>query len=270
MSARDTNAMATDAMRAASDMLYESWMNGAAIEALPADMRPQTREQGYAIQALLAPRFGQPLYGWKIAATSKAGQAHIGVDGPLAGRIFAERVLPDGGTVPAGVNRMAVAEVEFAFRMGRDLAPRATPYSVDEVLDAVATLHVGIEIPDSRFLDFVHAGGPQLIADNACAHYFLASEATKADWRSIDLAAHPVRGIIEGRYERDGIGSNCLGDPRIALAWLANELSGLGITLRAGQTVTTGTCVTPLEIQPGDVVAADMGVIGTASVRFAT
>jgi len=77
-----------------------------------------------------------------------------------------------------------------------------------------------------------------------------------------------VRGIVEGRYERDGIGSNCLGDPRIALAWLANELSGIGVTLAAGQTVTTGTCVIPLEIEPGDVVTGDLGEIGVVTARF--
>ena len=256
------------ARRQASDLLYDTWMKGDVIDALPDAVRPQTRAEGYAVQALLEQRFRAPLWGWKIAATSKAGQAHIGVDGPLAGRIFAERVLAPGATVPGAANRMKVAEVEFAFRFARDLAPRAKDYSVDEVLDAVGSLHVGIEIPDSRYIDFVTAGGPQLIADNACAHFFVCGDATTADWRSIDLAAHKVRGIVEGRYERDGVGANCLGDPRVALAWLANELSGIGVTLAAGQTVTTGACVIPLEIEPGDVVTGDLGEIGVVTVRF--
>lgn len=260
--------MDDQAKQQASDLLYETWMKGEVIDALPDAIRPQSRGEGYAVQALLEKRFKAPLWGWKIAATSKAGQAHIGVDGPLAGRIFAERVLAPGATVPAGANRMKVAEVEFAFRFSRDLTPRDRAYSVDEVLAAVGSLHVGIEIPDSRYLDFVTAGGPQLIADNACAHWFVCGHASTADWRSIDLAAHAVRGIVEGRYERDGIGSNCLGDPRVALAWLANELSGVGVTLAAGQTVTTGTCVIPLEIEPGDVVTGDLGEIGVVTVRF--
>ncbi len=256
------------ARRQASDLLYDTWMKGEVIDALPDAIRPRSRAEGYAVQALIEKRFSAPLWGWKIAATSTAGQAHIGVDGPLAGRIFAERVLAPGATVPAGANRMKVAEVEFAFRFSRDLAPRARDYCVDEVLDAVGSLHVGIEIPDSRYVDFVTAGGPQLIADNACAHWFVCGHATTADWRAIDLAAHRVRGIVEGRYERDGIGSNCLGDPRVALAWLANELSGVGVTLAAGQTVTTGTCVIPLEIEPGDVVTGDLAEIGVVTVRF--
>ena len=59
-----------------------------------------------------------------------------------------------------------------------------------------------------------------------------------------------------------------LGDPRQALTWLANELSFIGITLASGQTVTTGTCLTPLEINPGDRVSVDFGDLGQVSCRF--
>ena len=260
--------MAPDRLRDASDLLRDAWRRGAVIEALPEAVRPRTREEGYAIQALLERDSAQPLYGWKIAATGREGQKHINVDGPLAGRLLAERIVPDGGRVPAEPNRMRVAEVEFAFRMGRDLAPRAQPYTADEVVDAAASVHAAIEIPDSRYADFTAVGAPQLIADDACAHYFVCAEATGADWRALDLVAHRAVGRIEGRYEREGSGANVLGDPRIALAWLANELRALGITLRRGQVVTTGTCFKPLELEAGDVVVADLGVLGRASARF--
>jgi 2-keto-4-pentenoate hydratase len=70
-------------------------------------------------------------------------------------------------------------------------------------------------------------------------------------------------------WRREGSGAAVLGDPRVALTWLVNELSGLGITLEAGQFVTTGTCMTPLEIEPGDSASADFGVLGQISMRFA-
>jgi 2-keto-4-pentenoate hydratase len=70
------------------------------------------------------------------------------------------------------------------------------------------------------------------------------------------------------RYSREGTGANVLGDPRIALTWLANQLSSLGITLEKGQVVTTGTCMVPLEIEPGDAVDADFGVLGRVLMRF--
>lgn len=255
----------------AAALIWRHWRGGGRMAALPEALRPATRAEGYAIQARLAARSAHPPFGWKIAATSAAGQAHIGVDGPLAGRLLAEEVYESGGTtVPFGANRMRVAEAEFAFRMARDLPPRpAAPYTVAEALDAVATLHPAIEIPDSRFEDFATAGAAQLIADNACAHQFVLGPAAAAEWRGLDLAAHRVRGTVAGRIRREGVGANVLGDPRAALAWLVNELSRHGITLGAGQVVTTGTCLVPLPIGPGDAVFADFGVLGSVAMRFA-
>lgn len=253
----------------AHELLHRTWLEGGVIDELPEAIRPKTRAEGYAIQTLLEGKSAQPLYGWKIAATSKAGQKHINVDGPLAGRLLAERAFPSGATLLFGANRMRVAEPEFAFRMGSDLAPRPTPYTVEEVLRAVASLHPAIEIPDSRYSVFTKVGAAQLIADNACAHEFVLGPVTKADWRGLDLAQHRVEGRVGERLKREGTGANVLDDPRLALTWLANELSGLGITLAKGQVVTTGTCMVPLEIEPGDHVSADFGVLGHVELSFA-
>jgi 2-keto-4-pentenoate hydratase len=255
--------------RAASALLVRHWNEGTRLDTLPEAVRPATRDEGYAIQAALMETTSAPLFGWKIAATSEAGQRHINVDGPLAGRLLAERVIEEGATVSLATNLMRVAEVEFAFRFGADLPPRAEPYTVDKVMAAVATLHPAIELPDSRYHDFCAVGAPQLIADNACAHLFMLGPAVESDWRGIDLAAYHVSATVTGKGEHHGVGSNVLGDPRIALAWLVNELSGLGITAESGQVVTTGTCGTPIAIVEGDEVRADYGQFGELSVRFA-
>lgn len=260
--------METGAQQKAADLIWSLWQDGRVTDMLPSDMRPATRVEGYAIQARLAARSGRPIFGWKIAATSKAGQAHINVDGPIAGRILAERAFESGKRLRFGTNRMAVAEPEFAFRMGRDLPPREGPYAMYEVMAAVADLHPSIEVPDSRFSDFTKVGAAQLIAENACGHEFVLGPAAGAHWRKLDLSRHAVKAVVKGKIERDGIGSNVLGDPRIGLTWIVNELSGLGITLKAGEIVTIGTCATPLPIAAGDEVAMDFGVLGKVSAVF--
>lgn len=254
--------------KAASALLARHWRDGTVLDALPQDLRPATRAEGYLVQAQIEALSDKPLYGWKIAATSAAGQRHIGIDGPIAGRLLAENMHTHGEAIPFGANRMRVAEAEFAFRMGHDLPPRAMPYAEAEVLAAVADLYLAIEIPDSRYQDFVTAGGPQLIADNACAHRFVIGPRAPTAWRQLDLAAHRVVGRVGDGPAFEGSGANVLGDPRVALTWLANELSALGITLAAGQTVITGTCVTPMAIAPGEVVEADFGELGQMGCRF--
>ena len=254
--------------RAAAALLVRHWEAGTRLDVLPEPMRPRTRADGYAIQSHLMEHTRAPLFGWKIAATSLAGQQHVKVDGPLAGRLLAEKVREDGATLSLATSNMRVAEVEFAFRFAREVPPRPRPYEVAEVMEAVGALHTAIEIPDSRFNDFCVVGAPQLIADNACANLFILGHAVETAWRDLDLAAYPVSGVVAGKSEHAGKGSNVLGDPCIALTWLVNELSGLGISLRGSEVVTTGTCVTPIAVVPGDEVAASFGRLGTLSVRF--
>src|SRR5258708_29040882 len=252
---------------AASKTLHDHWRARTKCAGIDVDQRPGERAEGYAIQAAIEKYSSEPLFGWKIAATSEAGQKHINVDGPMAGRILAETVISDGGTASMAGNEMRVAEPEFAFRMRVDLPARTTPYTVQQVLDAVDTLHPAIEIPDSRFADFVSAGAAQIIADNACAHLFVLGPATTADWRSRDLVEEKPVTTMRGQ-QFIGHGKNVLGDPRLALTWLANELRQLGVTLKAGRVVTTGTCHPPLPIQAGVFCAVDFRVLGKVSVGF--
>ena len=136
-----------DQIAAASRTLHDHWRAGTKLGGLEASLRPRDRAGAYAIQAAIENHSSGKLFGWKIAATSEAGQKHINVDGPMAGRILPETVIADGGTASMAGNEMRVAEPEFAFRMQADLPPRNSPYTVQEVLDAVDTLHPAIEIP---------------------------------------------------------------------------------------------------------------------------
>lgn len=249
-------------------LLWQARQVGEVLDNLPPALQPASREAGHAVQARLEGLAASPRAGWKIAATSLAGQAHINVDGPLAGRILGAALASDGATLDLTGNRMRVAEPEFAFRLRDDLPPRATPYTQAEVMAAVADLHLALEIPDSRFADFTRVGAAALIADDACARELVLGPAVTADWRALDLAAHPVTATRNGASAGEGTGAAVLGDPRTALTWLANDLSALGIGLRAGEAITTGTCMTPIPLAPGDAITADFGPLGAVHCRF--
>ena len=273
MTAQNTSLPSSrEPARQAAEVLWSHWQTGQVLAALPESCRPLTTEQGYAVQAQLPAVAGRSVVGWKIAATSTNGQAHINVSGPLAGRLLSGQVFDSGATMPSAGNRMRVAEPEFAFVMGQDLPPQGAPYTQDQVMAAVAALHPAIEVPDSRLEPFTAAGQAQLLADNACARHFVLGPAAPELWRAFDLSTYPVHAHVthgaQTRYTREGTGGNVLGDPRVALTWLANQLSSLGITLEKGQVVTTGTCMVPLELEPGDTATADYGPLGRVSMTF--
>lgn len=254
--------------RQAAEIIWQTWRDGCRIDSLPEACRPETIEEGYDVQRALAAHTGEPVLGWKIAATSAAGQAHLDVDAPLGGRLYQCFCYPDGAVLPAAGLHMRVAEAEFAFRLADDLPPRGRDYDVDEVLARVAALHLAVEIPDSRFEDFATVGAPQLVAENACAGLFVLGDVVP-EWRTLDLAAQAVSISLNGALKGRGVGANVLGDPRVALTWLANDRVARDEPLRAAQIVTTGTCLAPVAIAAGDEAVADFGALGRVELRFA-
>lgn len=254
----------TEPTTRAAETIWAAWTGGHQLAELPEQVRPADAPAGWAVQEALAELAG-PSYGYKIAATSAAGQAHIGVSGPLPGLLFDRFRREPGAVLPSTGLHMGVVEAEFAFRLASDVPAGA---GADQVLDAVGALHLAIEVPDSRFEHFERAGEAQLLADVACAGWFVLGPEVPG-WRELDLAAAATRLWVNGAEAAAGSGAAVLGDPRTALVWLAGQLERFGTRLRAGDVVTTGTTTAPPAIGPGDAVRADFGPLGGLELSFA-
>ena len=267
--------MNESAIAEAARIIWHHWREGTQTRAMPEHCQPANRADGYAVQAEVARLSGQATVGWKIAASSVAGQKHINVDGPLAGRLLANTVFAESSgaanAINLGHNILRVAEPEIVFRIALPLPPLANGanYSLAEVMAAVGTLHLAIETPDTRYSDFLTVGAPSMIADMACAAMWVVGPAVTAAWRDIDLSQHDVTAYKNGDLVAKGSGANVLGDPRIALTWIANELCTYGAGLQAGDYVTTGTCVVPVPITHGDTLLMDFGVLGSIAAACA-
>jgi 2-keto-4-pentenoate hydratase len=261
--------MSDTSYQALIDQLLPAWQDKQHLATPDAGLpQPKSRAEGYAAQRALFETTGESTMGWKIAATSIAGQKHIGVSGPLAGRLLTSRCLKPQANISLQNNLMRVMEPEFAFRIGKDITGSAgQTLSTEHVMSHVKDLHLAIEIPDSRWQDFVHIGEAMLLADFACANQLVLGEAVSFPWRDLDLSQHAVQVLQEGVVQALGSGANVLGDPRVALTWLANELITHGMHLREGDTVITGTCVVPVVLHEGTTVVADFGVLGTLGIN---
>ncbi len=219
----------SDTHGVAARSIWEAWTSEHPLAAIGEDTRPADLDEGYAIQRQLDELAGAPA-GWKIAATSKAGQDHLGATGPMVGRLYEFQRRRSGSTLPAQAMRMRSAEPEFAFIFAENLDGGSESLKADDVLAAVASLVLAIEVPDSRFEDFTSVGVPSLVADAMCSGYFILGP-TISDWRGLDLVAQEARVLVNGEERSTGRGANVMGDPRAALAWMANEVTGRGWSL---------------------------------------
>ena len=250
--------------RLAADTLWSLWKAGAVINQISPSCRPVTIEHGQATQMEFSALAESPVCGWKIAATSEGGQAHIGVLNPLEGPYLKSKIHESGVRLSMRGNHMAVAEAEFAFVLSSDIPARSEPYAWNEVLDAIGQLRPSLEFPDSRFKEFKEVGEACILADCAYARDCVLGAPAKAYWRNLELNEFPVQLHINGNVVTKGTGADALGDPRIAFTWLVNRLSARGIVLRSGQFVTTGVCGKPMPVVAGDHVVAELGCFGTA------
>lgn len=250
-------------MTEAAELLWQAWQSGNTLSALPEPVRPRDNADAMAIQREVTERAGATV-GWKVGATSPASQALLGVDGPLAGAVHERFVLSGEEPMSLTGQRMRVAEPEFAFVLGEDVDEHAT---MQQVLARVDALHLAIEVPDSRYASFDGVDGRQILADGACSGSFLLGPRVDG-WQNVDVIGQRVVLHVNGEQVAEGSGATVLGDPRASLHWLACELPRYGLSLRAGDIVTTGTAAPPAPVSPGDSVAAEFPGLGSVELGF--
>ena len=101
------------------------------------------------------------------------------------------------------------------------------------------------------------------------ANIALAVGPWRGDWQALDLAGHKVTVSVNGEEKGSGTGSAALGHPILVMVWLANQEARMGLGLKAGDIVSTGTCTGIASVRPGDEAVADFGKLGRVDIAFA-
>ena len=205
---------------------------------MPEELRPADIEDALHIQTLVAEALGETVAGWKCGAPAPG---RVNAAPLFRSLIYARRPIPIKGAV-------ARVEQEIAFVMGRDLPARSTPYSMEEVAQAVSETRLVLEMIGSRFLPDASAEYLEALADNLSHEGLYIGPSIGLDPTDSVLATFPI--VVQASddilLERDGRHPD--GHPSIPLHWLANFLAGRSAGLKAGQIVTTGAYAGALEM----------------------
>jgi 2-keto-4-pentenoate hydratase len=254
----------------AAGLIHDARVARLPLQRLPDACRPADERDAYAVQAALNRRltasgFGATV-GHKIGTTTPVMQAYLNIPNPCAGEVFAPTVHRGHAQLTWSEYRRVGVECEIAVELAQDLGGRG-PFTRAAAADAVSAVCASIEIVDDRYNDFPTLGTPTLIADD----FFGAGDvlgASVGDWRRLDLATIGGRMLINGSEVGTGRGSDILGHPLEALAWLAGSMAARGSTLRAKSFVTLGSLVATHWVAAGDTVTIEIDGLGGASVAF--
>ncbi len=253
-----------------ADELYDAWQSRQAIEPLTERTPQMTVADAYAIAKMVMDRRtaegsdgAEKIVGKKIGVTSDAVQSMLGVYEPDFGLLTNQMQFGEGN-VPIGNLIQPRAEAEIAFRLAHDLV--GPNISQSDVLAATESVMACFEIVDSRVRDW-QIKIQDTVADNASCGVFVIAEKT-VNPKDLDLANCRVEVSKNGAFLSEGLGSAVQGSPLQSIAWLANTFGELGIPLKAGEVILSGSLV-PLEpIVAGDQMSMTLDGIGSLDVTF--
>jgi 2-keto-4-pentenoate hydratase len=256
-----------DRIGLAATAIAEARLEGRRLAALADDIRPRDLAESYRTQDAVHERLARTRVGsrigYKIGCTTKVMQDYLGLAHPCRAGVFAGVLHASGAALAFDDFCRVGIECEIAVRLGSDLPLTGTRFTRDGVEPAVAAYMAAIEIVDDRYVDWRQTDAATLIADD----YFAAGAvlgpplAAKA---IADAATLVGTTDINGREVGRGQGSDVMGHPLNALAWLANSLAEAGAYLRRGEIVLTGSLVETKWLSRGDrasVTVADLGAV---------
>jgi len=244
----------------AADILLNARRTVTPIADLPAELQPASLEEAYAVQDKIAEAYG-PIGGWKVGAPT-----------PEATPIFAPMphawIAASGSTLSGSTWRYRGLEAEIAFLIGEDLPPRATPYTMEEVVAAITSCHPAIEVIETGLTDPLTSARNSMLADLQIHGGFIYGPAV-ANWQSIDFRSESVSLAVDGVVRVERTGSNTSGDLMRLLPFLANEGAARTGGLKRGQWITTGSWTGLVQAAAGSDVNVHFGTAGRVELRFA-
>ena len=251
----------------AAQILDQARVQRRPIKALPEECTPADLAEGYAIQRELIRLRGGQISGWKVGCISAQSQARARTNEPFSGPVFEDDIYRSKCVIPKDSCFIRALQVEFAFRLNRDLVPRDAPFTEESIRGAIGSVTGALEIADTRFDDWTVVGAANLIADAGKAGLLVIGDQAIA-YADTDLIGHQVSLYVGGEKVASGSGRDVMGDPVKSLLWLANSMAEREESLWIGQLVSTGTCTGSYPAEPGDEVVAEFGTLGRIEVRF--
>lgn len=226
-----------------------------------------TMEEAYRVQMInvdLMEKEGKKIVGKKIGLTSKAMQDFLGVNEPDYGHLFDNMVWEEDLPIKISSMLQPKIEAEIAFVLGEDL--KGPGITIADVLRATAGIMLSFEIVDSRVKDW-KIKIQDTIADNASsAGFILGSKLIPVD--QINLKYIGLVMEKNGVIMETATGAAVMGHPALAVAWLVNKMGSMGIGMKKGEIILSGSFTKALEIKAGDVFLATFGDLGSVKAVF--
>ena len=257
-----SDARKTD-LHSAAELFLEARRTATPIADLPASLQPASLEEAYFVADTMAHAL-QPegTTAWKVGAPAPDAV-------PLFGPMISAWIADSGTLLGDRRHRWRGLEAEISFLIGKDLPPRTTPYTREEIVGAIASCHPAIEELEAGLTEPGKVARFTMIADMQMHGGFIHGPAV-SEWQKIDFAKEKVTLAIDGSVQVERTASNTAGTDLLRLViYLANEGAARTGGLKRGSWVTTGSWTGNTFAKAGSTVNVEFSTAGDVSLRFA-
>ncbi|MBU2885730.1 hydratase [Gilvimarinus agarilyticus] len=218
----------TDFQKAAQELLSRR-KAGTKAPRLDESIRPNSIDDALAVQAEMAKI--ETVGGWKCLLPPAE-------DKIIAAPIF--NVQKDSDTVELFEDKgVARVEPEVCFVLGQDLPVKEGGYSEADIVDAIGSAHMALELMQSRYADDAEQSFFESLADCMINQgVFVGPEIDKGT--AIGLNAIQLK-VTQGDDVRELDGKHPNDRAIDGLVWLVNYMGERGVGLKAGAAIITGS-----------------------------
>lgn len=244
--------MANTSIEQIADILNHAKTTG--IPCLPIrDLLPnKSIEEAYQVQAIGIEKeisLGQHITGKKIGLTNPTVQEQLGIDEPDFGTLL-NGMQVQNNLLPFKDLMQPKAEAEWGFFLKEGITK--TIQSISELYSYIDYAVVTIEIVGSRIQNW-DIKITDTIADNASASHYVVGQ-QQILLKDIDLIHCQALLFKNDILASEGSGKACMGNPLLAMKWLANKMIEMKTPLQKGELILSGALGPMVNLEKGDVI----------------
>ena len=248
--------------------IVESRLNQVLINELDSYLINDVKE-AYNLQEIVNKRLSSSglgeIIGYKIGCTNESIQKELGVNNPIFGPIFNNRIIENNKKVSIKDFIKVGVECEIYVKISEEINEN-TNYNINNIRNFISNFGVSLELVENRFLDIKKNKIEHIIMDGSLGNSIVFGKEFSNNF--INYSKFIGRLFINNKEVYSNFADTILGDPLNALLWYFDQKLSLSKLIKKGEIISLGSITPLIWIDSPCNVKALIDNLGECSINF--
>ena len=203
--------------------------------------------------------------GYKIGCTNKSIQKELGVNCPIFGPIFKNKIINSNKTIYIKEFTKVGVECEIYIKISKEVNEN-TNYNINNIRNFIANYGVSLELVENRFFDIKKNKIEHIIIDGSLGNSIILGKEISNN--SLNFSKLIGKLLINKKEVYSNSASTILGDPLNALLWYFDQKLSLNKFIKKNEIISLGSITPLLWIDYPCNVEAGIDGLGKCSINF--